>query len=448
MNKYNIILGLATVAGMASFGTLSGHADTTSTGPSSSQVEQSTSDAGTSSVTEPSTSAPTTPSTPAVTDPSTPATTAPSSPAKPTAPSAPSTTAPSTSAPVEGSSYSYDTNSGAAAYDASTQVDTTSVVSDYYGETNVFNVSGYNVPQLTSVNDSDVQAFINSISSRVSQVAGENNLYASVIIAQAILESGHGTSTIATDDHNLFNITGSYNGKSVNTSVGTFRSYDTYDQSLIDYINLMLHGTTYNKFLYAGTWKSVNPNYSDAVKSMNGVFAEDPNYVNKVLSIIKEYNLTKYDDMKSIPAKYKVSNPESPLVGTSMDSAYPVWDGVQHAGADSYAWGNCTEYVYNRITQLGGHIGQFMGNGGQWGATAAAQGYYVTSHPSKGYAVSFPAGVAGASSEYGHVAFVEKVYHDGSILISEMNATAGLGKVDYRIISASDASLLTYIQPK
>ncbi|MFU1862315.1 CHAP domain-containing protein, partial [Enterococcus faecium] len=48
---------------------------------------------------------------------------------------------------------------------------------------------------------------------------------------------------------------------------------------------------------------------------------------------------------------------------------------------------------------------------------------------------------------YGHVAFVEKVFKDGSILISEMNVK-GLNVVSTRTISADETHLMNYIVPK
>ena len=62
-------------------------------------------------------------------------------------------------------------------------------------------------------------------------------------------------------------------------------------------------------------------------------------------------------------------------------------------------------------------------------------------------AVVFEAGQAGAHDIYGHVAFVEKVNKDGSIVISESNVK-GLGIVSYRTIDASTAEDLHYIEPK
>lgn len=56
--------------------------------------------------------------------------------------------------------------------------------------------------------------------------------------------------------------------------------------------------------------------------------------------------------------------------------------------------------------------------------------------PSAGSVIVFQPGVLGASADYGHVAMVEEVRGDGSILISESNAL-GLGVVSTREIIAS-----------
>ena len=66
----------------------------------------------------------------------------------------------------------------------------------------------------------------------------------------------------------------------------------------------------------------------------------------------------------------------------------------------------------------------------------ASAGYTVDGSPSAGSVIVFQPGVLGASADYGHVAMVEEVRGDGSILISESNAL-GLGVVSTREISAS-----------
>ena len=105
--------------------------------------------------------------------------------------------------------------------------------------------------------------------------------------------------------------------------------------------------------------------------------------------------------------------------------------------------GQCTAYVINRLYGLGRPVPGMMGNANEWGAYAAQYGLAVSNHPQVGTAVSFPAGVAGASS-YGHVGFVEAVYPDGSFQISEMNY-AGVSGVNYRTIPAAVASSCQFI---
>ncbi|KEY61078.1 amidase domain-containing protein [Lactococcus cremoris] len=313
---------------------------------------------------------------------------------------------------------------------------------------------------IEKIDSSSTEAFIKSIADRVRILAGKNNLYASIILAQTILESGSGQSNMTQQYFNIFNITGAYLGKSISFKTEefsgnnpyyieqSFRVYSNYDQALDDYINLMIKGTTWNSEIYAGAWKSHAKTYQEAAQALQGIFATDPEYAQKLIEIIEEYNLNFYDNVDSTTQVLDSNIPESPLVASKLDSStYPDYNGVEYPGADSYAFGNCTQYVYNRIIQLGGQIGTHMGNGGEWGINAQAQGYFTTTVPTDGYAVSFPPGVAGSSPEYGHVAFVEKVYPDNSILVSEMNVK-GNNIISERHISAGVAALATYIQPK
>jgi surface antigen len=68
-----------------------------------------------------------------------------------------------------------------------------------------------------------------------------------------------------------------------------------------------------------------------------------------------------------------------------------------------------------------------LGNGGQWVANAAARGYATGTTPQAGAVAEIP----------GHVAYVESVNGDGTIVISEMNGPAGWGVVDTRTVPAS-----------
>ncbi|MCC9872412.1 CHAP domain-containing protein [Streptococcus agalactiae] len=110
-----------------------------------------------------------------------------------------------------------------------------------------------------------------------------------------------------------------------------------------------------------------------------------------------------------------------------------LYDNSIPGGGDGmgYAYGQCTWGVAARINQLGlklkGRNGEknpiisTMGNGQDWVATAARLGGETGKQPKAGAIISFAGGGHGSPTEYGHVAFVEKVYPDGSFLISETN---------------------------
>lgn len=141
-----------------------------------------------------------------------------------------------------------------------------------------------------------------------------------------------------------------------------------------------------------------------------------------------------------IPEELKhLGGTSTQIVPTGYQISHPMHTDSYLAA--SYPWGQCTWYVYNRATELGYSYDSYMGNGGDWQHKA---GYETTHTPKVGYAVSFAPGQAGADPNYGHVAIVEEVKSDGSILISESNAM-GLGVISYRTFSAAQASTLTYV---
>lgn len=293
-----------------------------------------------------------------------------------------------------------------------------------------------------------VEQFIQKIGEAARKVGQENDLYASVMIAQAILESASGQSLLSkAPNYNLFGIKGTYNGKGVSfttqedlgngtlyTTQATFRQYQSYEESLKDYAKLLKEGLAGNASFYKGVWKNKAKTYQEATQYLTGRYATDSQYNQKLNGLIETYDLTMYD------------HPKATVEMTESD--FPAYNGENYDTANSYAWGNCTQYVYNRITQLGKHIDLTMGNGKDWGVTGQARGYEVSRTPQAGTAVSFPAGVLGADPVYGHVAFVEKVNQDGSIYISEMNVVQGLNVVSTRTIPANYTSVLSYITPK
>ena len=147
------------------------------------------------------------------------------------------------------------------------------------------------------------EVFISQIGETARQLGQENDLYASVMIAQAILESNSGRSALsAAPHHNLFGIKGQYAGQSATMPTleddgqgnsynvnAEFRSYPSYVESLQDYVAILKH----SRYTYA--WKSNTTSYMNATAALTGVYATDTSYNVKLNNLIQQYNLTQYD---------------------------------------------------------------------------------------------------------------------------------------------------------
>lgn len=156
--------------------------------------------------------------------------------------------------------------------------------------------------------------FIAKIGEDARQIAGDNNLYASVMIAQAILESASGNSQLASEPNfNLFGIKGSYQGSSVEFSTqedngsggmysiqAGFRKYPSYKESLEDYVQLLRGGVGSTSDFYHGVWKSNTETYKDATQFLTGRYATDTQYHLKLNGLIETYDLTQYDHPKEV----------------------------------------------------------------------------------------------------------------------------------------------------
>ena len=129
----------------------------------------------------------------------------------------------------------------------------------------------------------------------------------------------------------------------------------------------------------------------------------------------------RYGDMYGAPV-VTTQTKASASTNTSVRRGASTVSRASSAG-NSYYYGYCTWYAKQRRPDLPNRLG----NGGQWVMNAAAQGYATGTTPR-----------AGAIAEMsGHVAYVESVNGDGTLVISEMNGPAGFGVVGTRTVSAS-----------
>lgn len=157
--------------------------------------------------------------------------------------------------------------------------------------------------QRSTSEEAMVSAFIERMGMQAQPIARQHDLYASVMIAQALLESDSGQASLSQAPHyNFFGIKGSYKGQSVTmqtweddgngnsyTIEAQFRSYGTPLAALEDYADLL------DQDLYAGVHRSQTFSYQEATAALTGTYATDTLYHTKLNQLIETYGLTAYD---------------------------------------------------------------------------------------------------------------------------------------------------------
>lgn len=222
------------------------------------------------------------------------------------------------------------------------------------------------------------QAFINLASGQAQSVASSNDLYASVMIAQAILESDWGRSGLSVSpNNNLFGIKGSYNGQSVTmktqeflngkwvTIDAKFRKYPSYTESFQDNARL-LKTTSFQRgvYFYSGAWKSNTNSYKDATAWLTGRYATAPNYATSLNGLIEKYNLTQYDtpstggststDAGSNTGGSNVSTPNVNVEAMSATGKITASPNLIIRSTPSTSGANSGNYSYNQTVTITG----------------------------------------------------------------------------------------------
>ena len=174
------------------------------------------------------------------------------------------------------------------------------------------------------------EQFISQIGKEARELCQENDLYASVMIAQAVVESASGSSGLSCEPYNnLFGIKGAYEGKSVRmktqeddgkgnleTIVAEFRRYPSLTESLKDYVGLLTGDS-----LYAPVKKSNTESYEDACDYLQGHYATSTTYSRTLKAYIDTYDLTQFD-APSDQAKAEAATLESVLKPTASQASF------------------------------------------------------------------------------------------------------------------------------
>lgn len=145
-------------------------------------------------------------------------------------------------------------------------------------------------------------AFIEQLGASAMQVSASNDLYASIMVAQALVETGFGSSSLSSAPYNnLFGVKEYSGGPSVTMSTQEylngqwvtinepFAVYGSYSESF------QAHASLLRSSYYAGAWKSHTNSYQDAAAYLTGRYATDPGYAGKLISLIQTYDLTRFD---------------------------------------------------------------------------------------------------------------------------------------------------------
>lgn len=134
-------------------------------------------------------------------------------------------------------------------------------------------------------------------------------LFSSVVIAQAICESGWGQSKIMMKANAIFGIKATsnwkgkvynantqecYDGVSYTNITACFRAYNSLAESISDYFELITKLERYRK----STVSETPLECITAIK--NGGYATSPTYINTIMSIINSNDLTKYDIVENV----------------------------------------------------------------------------------------------------------------------------------------------------
>ena len=145
--------------------------------------------------------------------------------------------------------------------------------------------------------------FIQRVEPIAKKVEQTHGVRPSLLVAQAALESDWGNSGLSKESNNYFGIKGS-NGREYATKEyyedewediqASFKQYNSMEESIMDYANLITNGTSWNTDFYKKVREA--DDYKEAAYAMQEAgYATDPDYASKLIHIIEKYHLYEMD---------------------------------------------------------------------------------------------------------------------------------------------------------
>ncbi|MBD8037067.1 N-acetylmuramoyl-L-alanine amidase [Solibacillus sp. A46] len=170
----------------------------------------------------------------------------------------------------------------------------------YEGINNYF---GVKISDPTPKKDNQTH-FINTVKDHVASCWSQHRILPSVVMAQAILESGWGTSDKAIKANNLFGIKAASDWKGQTVTLPTkeyvsgkwitvdakWRKYNSWGHSIVDHAQFLKERPRYKAIIGNTDYKFVCQELQKAG------YATDPAYASKLISIIEANNLSQFDN--------------------------------------------------------------------------------------------------------------------------------------------------------
>lgn len=273
-----------------------------------------------------------------------------------------------------------------------------------------------------SVNDKGISVFeknakggaLEGKSEQIQKIAKKHNVPPKLFMAIIASESQWGKGVNATKQKNPLSVMGAGTIHSDHAKFDTIEKGVEAGAKNLDELYISKGLTTPEK---------IGPKYAPTEGATNDPTGMNNSWIPTVKSIMSSLGDGKGEAKVScdsdVPAGKSIKKLDKVL--KKHDGKLPKYSGKKFE-PNTYAYNQCTWYVYNRRKELGLPVTLLFGNGGDWPEKAKQQGYKTGKEPKVGAMVSWPYNSEDfGSTEYGHIAFVEEVKKNGEIRVSEYN---------------------------
>ena len=265
-----------------------------------------------------------------------------------------------------------------------------------------------------------------------------NGIFASVTLAQSIIESGWGKSGLTQKANNMFGIKCSdgWEGECINMATdeyysgnweninALFRVYPSIEDSVNDHSLFLIENPRYTE---AGVFDAVT--FQEQIRAIhNAGYATSPTYSENIINTIEMYNLDEWDVPTNVSSDLCYTGQGGwsirTVAPTSSDVAFTrknsnrgqcVWYAQARAYEVALELASTGAITEEQATSIGDKLFSIYGNGGEW--VANSSGIFRTSTNindlQAGALISWT-----EPGEAGHLAFVEEVTAD-SVTITE-----------------------------